>query len=142
MPSRILVPVDGSPQSRKALKYAFSHYGDATIQVLNVKDPLEMGYAADPMGGAYWEGWVEYAEEHAEAVIQEAEEIAADYDATVETAVEMGPPARTIVAFADDHEVDAIVMGSHGRTGVSRILLGSVAETVVRRAPVPVTVVR
>jgi nucleotide-binding universal stress UspA family protein len=44
--------------------------------------------------------------------------------------------------LAEDHDVDGIVMGSHGRSGISRVLLGSVAETAVRRAPCPVTIVR
>ena len=60
----------------------------------------------------------------------------------VERALEVGRPTRTIVEYADEHDIDQIVMGSHGRSGMSRILLGSVAEIVVRRATVPVTVVR
>lgn len=136
MATRILVPVDGSPQSREALKHALTHHPDGQIIALHVKDPLEMGYAADPMGGGYWEGWAEYAEEHAERVLQEASELAEAEDVEIETAVEMGPPARTIVDYAEEHAVDTIVMGSHGRSGVSRILLGSVAETVVDRKSV------
>ena len=62
--------------------------------------------------------------------------------ATVETVTEFGEPARVIGEYAGDHDVDLIVMGCHGRSTVSRILLGDVAGTVVRRAPVPVTVVR
>jgi nucleotide-binding universal stress UspA family protein len=46
------------------------------------------------------------------------------------------------VDYAAEHDIDHIVVGSHGRTGASRILLGSVAETVARRSPVPVTIVR
>ena len=49
---------------------------------------------------------------------------------------------REIIGFAEDNDVSHIVIGSHGRTGASRVLLGSVAQTVVRRAPTPVTVVR
>jgi nucleotide-binding universal stress UspA family protein len=55
---------------------------------------------------------------------------------------EIGRPSRAIVEYAEEHDIDHIVMGSHGRSGVTRILLGSVAETVVRRSPVPVTIVR
>lgn len=53
-----------------------------------------------------------------------------------------GPPSETIVRYAEDHGHDLIVLGSHGRTGLSRWLLGSVAEQVVRRASCPVLVVR
>jgi len=52
-----------------------------------------------------------------------------------------GRPADAITAYADDHDIDAIVMGSRGRSGVSRVLLGSVAGTVVQDSSVPVTVV-
>lgn len=55
---------------------------------------------------------------------------------------EFGRPARTIVEYVEDHDVDHVVVGSHGRSGLSRTLLGSVAERVVRRSSVPVTVVR
>jgi len=68
--------------------------------------------------------------------------LAADSDADLETERTVGDPAREIVDYAEDHEIDQIVMGSHGRTGATRLLLGSVAELVVRRSPVPVTVVR
>jgi nucleotide-binding universal stress UspA family protein len=59
--------------------------------------------------------------------------LGSDLDAV--TAVLTGPPAREIVQYARRQHVDLIVMGTHGRTGVSRALLGSVAEAVVRRAP-------
>jgi nucleotide-binding universal stress UspA family protein len=53
-----------------------------------------------------------------------------------------GQAANAIVAYAEDHDVDRIVVGSHGRRGLSRFLLGSVAERVARRAPGSVTIVR
>jgi nucleotide-binding universal stress UspA family protein len=48
---------------------------------------------------------------------------------------------RTVLEYADDHGIDQIVLGSHGRSGIDRMLLGSVAETVTRRARIPVTVI-
>ncbi|PSQ23605.1 universal stress protein UspA, partial [Halobacteriales archaeon QS_9_67_17] len=77
----------------------------------------------------------------AEELFAEARD-AAPESVTLETATEMGQPARTIVDYADDNDIDEIVIGSHGRQGISRVLLGSVAENVVRRADMPVTVVR
>jgi nucleotide-binding universal stress UspA family protein len=53
----------------------------------------------------------------------------------------LGDPAEEIVRYAHEHEVDLIVMGTHGREGVMRMVIGSVAETVVRRAPCPVLTV-
>ena len=70
------------------------------------------------------------------------EEVTDAYDATFATETVVGRPARTIVDYAEQEDVDAVVIGSHGGEAVGRVLLGSVAETVVRRSPVPVTVVR
>jgi nucleotide-binding universal stress UspA family protein len=59
-----------------------------------------------------------------------------------EAAVETGQAARTINEFVENNDVDHVVIGSHGREGVSRVLLGSVSEKVARRSTVPVTIVR
>jgi len=142
MTEKILVPTDGSPQSDAALEYALEEFTDQNITLLNVIDPVDAGYSA-PVGlpgGS--EEWFENAKENSEAMFEEAQTVADDYGVTLEFATEMGRPSQTIVEFAEEEEFDQIVMGSHGRSGVSRILLGSVAETVVRRASMPVTVVR
>ena len=60
----------------------------------------------------------------------------------VVTAVRWGSPVETIVAYAIDHHVDLIVIATHGRTGLSHVLLGSVAERIVREAPCPVLTLR
>jgi len=65
---------------------------------------------------------------------------ATDTDVNLETVI--GDPAEELLAYADEHDINHIVVGSSGRGGVSRVLLGSVAETVARRAAVPVTIVR
>ena len=142
MADRVLVPIDGSEQAWNALEYAIRERPDDEIVVLNVINPMEGVYATDAMGGDYWEGWYDNAEERAERLFEEARDVAGGMDASVETASATGQPARTIVEYAEEHDVDHIVIGSHGRSGVSRILLGSVAESVVRRANVPVTIVR
>jgi nucleotide-binding universal stress UspA family protein len=142
MSKRVLVPMDGSPQSDKALDHVLTEYPDAEITILHVIDPVDAGYAADPMGGDYWEGWYEFAEDRADNIFEAARDQAAANDREIETVQDMGPPARLIVGYAEENGIDHIVMGSHGRKGVARVLLGSVAETVVRRASMPVTVVR
>jgi len=142
MSKRVLVPLDGSPQSSDALEHALEEFADDEITVFHVIDPIDAGYNA-PVGlpgGS--EEWYEGAKDEAEALFEEAQKVADEYDITLKNATEMGRPSRTIVEYADDEGFDHIVMGSHGRSGVSRILLGSVAETVVRRATVPITVVR
>jgi nucleotide-binding universal stress UspA family protein len=142
MSKRVLVPIDGSAQSDDALEYALAEFPDAEFTVVHVIDPIDAGYSA-PVGipgGS--EEWYESAKEESEALFADAQEVADEHGVTLDSVTEMGRPSRTIVEYAEEEGFDQIVMGSHGRSGVSRILLGSVAETVVRRATVPVTVVR
>ncbi|WP_137284834.1 universal stress protein [Halorussus salinisoli] len=142
MTKQIIVPIDGSPQSDDALDYALEEFAGHDITVLHVIDPIDAGYSAPVGMPGGSEEWYENAQKESEALFEEAQEVADEYGVTLDTATELGRPARTIVGYADDEGFDQIVMGSHGRSGVSRILLGSVAETVVRRATMPVTVVR
>ena len=143
MARNVLVPVDDSDPSSDALEFATDHYPDATITALHVVDPTDF-----PVGG--FESGVmtdidqvrENQERHAEDLLEGVRERLTDAGVDVRTAIESGKPSNAIVEYADEHDVDLIAIGSHGRTGASRVLLGSVAETVVRRSPVPVTVIR
>jgi nucleotide-binding universal stress UspA family protein len=133
MDKRILVTVDGSD----------GEFPDATLVLLHVINPAEAGYSAQASVPSFSEQWYEQQESAAAELFDRLEEtIAGIGKSEVERALEVGRPTKTIVEYADEHDIDHIVMGSHGRSGVSRILLGSVAEIVVRRASVPVTVVR
>lgn len=140
--TKILVPVDGSEQSKEALEYALEHFEDTEITAINVIDPIEAGYTAQATVPGYSEEWFEQAKDAAEELFDEAQQIADEYDKDIKTTTEVGRPSRAIVDYGEENDFDHIVMGSHGRSGVSRILLGSVAESVVRRSPVPVTIVR
>jgi nucleotide-binding universal stress UspA family protein len=143
MTRKVLVPIDGSSQSWEALEHAFEEFDDPEITVLNVVDPIEAGYSSEATAVGYAEEWFEQAKESAEGLFEEAQERADEHGIDLETAVEVGRPARTIVDYVDEsEEIDYIVIGSHGRSGVSRVLLGSVAESVVRRSSVPVTIIR
>lgn len=136
---RVLVPVDDSDYAQRAAELAAELFPGGTLVLLHVVNPAETGFAAEATIPTFPEGWYEEAVERAERIF---ETIGATVDANVDTEVKVGQPTQTIVEYADDAGVDHIVMGSHGRKGVSRVLLGSVAESVMRRAPVPVTVVR
>ena len=140
---RILIPYDGSEQAKAALEHAASEHADDEFVLLHVLDFVESGYNAAPEAAlaGYWDEWYDQAEASGEELLEDA---AADLENDVETDLVVGQPARAIVEYINDgdNEIDAVVIGSHGRDGLSRILLGSVAETVVRRSPVPVTVVR
>ncbi|WP_341850678.1 universal stress protein [Natronococcus wangiae] len=81
-------------------------------------------------------------ESEAEEILTDVKKVAEQQDANLDAETIVGSSARAIVQYAEEHDIDHIVLGSHGRTGTSRVLLGSVAETVARRAPVPVTIVR
>ncbi len=148
MARHLLVPVDGSPLSERALAYAFDAHDDPSVTALHVIDPGDPGYGSsidtdvrtEPAHGS--EEWYERAEAAEERLFESAHELATDYDAEFSTESRVGEPAREIVDYAQEGAFDAIVMGSHGRTGPTRLLLGSTAELVVGRAPVTVTVVR
>ncbi|ELY45446.1 universal stress protein [Natronorubrum tibetense] len=141
MNDRILVPYDGSPPSEKALEYTFEMFTDPEVTALYVV-PTPEGYWAAFEDSEDRIPNVDEARERGREILTEAESIASDHDATLDTEVVLGKPNRIIVDRAEHEDYDTIVIGSHGREGVSRVLLGSVAETVVSRAPIPVLVVR
>ena len=136
----VLVPYDGSQPAQQAVEYAVANWDTEQIVLLRVIEfadgSLEAG--VDLIKERLKESREERAAELSEELLETLNGSTVDYD--VETVV--GKPAREIVGYAEATDVEAIVIGSHGRTGASRVLLGSVAQTVVRRAPVPVTVVR
>ncbi|MFW6152843.1 MAG: universal stress protein [Halobacteriota archaeon] len=140
MNTTILIAYDGSAPAERAVLFANSHFDDARYVLVTVVDPYERLY------GAY--GSVDLDTVAGRDPTASGEELLAeardqlDPDAEVELVVGVGRPAHAILAEADEHDVDHIVIGSHGRSGTERLLLGSVAETVLRRATVPVTVVR
>jgi nucleotide-binding universal stress UspA family protein len=136
----VLVPIDDSPLARRALDFASTEHPGADLTILHAVDYVEESYGAEMLVGS--EELRNRAREEAEELLAEARERTADHAGAVETVTKFGDPARTINDYADEHDVDLIVMGCHGRSVVSRVLLGSVAGVVVRRAPVPVTVVR
>ncbi|MFD1562293.1 universal stress protein [Haloarchaeobius amylolyticus] len=148
MPQNLLVPFDGSPLSKRALEYAFDEYDDVSVVVLHVIDPTDPGYSSvidvdvrnEPLHGS--KDWYDRAHEVEAQLFDEARELAADADGEITTESAVGDPAREIVDYAEANDIDEIVIGSHGRSETSRTLLGSVAELVVRRSPVSVSVVR
>jgi len=146
-PDHVLVPLDGSPLSFDALRHTLSEFPGASITVLHVIDLFDPGYGVgdadttyEPMVGS--DEWYAKVEDRAEELLDEASQLAADHGREVETVSEIGEPGRVIVDYAAEQPVDHVVVGTHGRPDAERSLFGSVADTVVRRAPVPVTVVR
>jgi len=142
MGQKILVPVDGSQRSKDGLEYGFEQFPDAEITALHVRSVEEIGDLGlfSGLGGGPEES--EELKEISQEVLDEAREIAGEHDAEITTDSIRGRPDRSIVKYADENGFDLVIMGSHGREGARRVLLGSVAENVVRRSPVPVLVVR
>ena len=141
MTRSILVPVDGSNCSKQALEYALEHYPDDDVTAFHVisAGTGDLGSFAGMTGDLPDS---ERMEERAEEVLEEATAIADEHGVDVATRTGRGRPDRAIVALIEDEEYDLVVMGSHGRDNVRKMLLGSVAEKVVRRAPSPVVIVR
>lgn len=146
MYERILVPTDGSEASRRALAEALDLAAStgAVIHALYVVDTSTAGWAGlgDEEFGAGVGRVVEFFEEEGEAVLARTEEAGEAAGVEVVPVIEEGTPYRTILAYVDETDVDLVVMGTHGRRGLDRFILGSTTERVVRRATVPVLTVR
>lgn len=150
MVKRILVAVDGSTEATEALAFAATEWPDADLTALHVINPANSTTGAEGGFPGAVDQWYDSAKQRGERILREATEAV---DREVDTRLEVGRPTATILAVAggeatveneeDDAEpFDHVVLASRGRTGLSRVVLGSVAEGVVRRAEVPVTVVR
>lgn len=136
----VLVAYDGSDPAQRAVERAIDRHGDDEIVLLRVVEVADssLGAGVDLLQ----ERLKEEREETAVDVSGDLLDRMDDEDVDYRTETAFGRPAREIVSYAEDHDVDEIVIGSHGREGVTRVLLGSVAEDVVRRAPTTVSVVR
>jgi nucleotide-binding universal stress UspA family protein len=133
----VLVTTDGSDEADAAVPHAIDlaeKYG-ARLHVLSVVDVrpwskgVERSMVVDDLG--------EEAEDDVGAVADRAR----DHGLEVATTVEPGIPHGEILDYVDDRDVDLVVMGTHGRTGIGHALLGSVAEKVVRHSTAPVLTV-
>lgn len=137
---RILVPVDFSEPSHLALDHAKElamTYG-AEINLLHVVEDLMLptAYGVEPIGFSV----PDIVDNSEDALRQLAEEEIGYEHVVVESLP--GYPSTTILDYIDERDVDLVVIATHGRTGIDRLLLGSVAEKVVRRAPCPVFTVK
>lgn len=139
MVSRVLVPMDDSEMADAALEFALSAFPSAAVTVLHVAGG-PTSYMGEAMSLAVADDVDAAVADRAEPVFERARAIADDNDRKIVTEVELGSPAKTIITHAEGF--DLVVLGSHSSSLASRLLLGNVAETVARDAPVPVTIVR
>ncbi|UPW01454.1 universal stress protein [Halorussus gelatinilyticus] len=139
MYDRILVPTDGSEQHAVVTQAMnLAELADATVHALYVVDERALDYQPSESGR---EETRDARREEGEAATQHVAEAGEDRGVEVVTAIEEGTPAQAIVEYADAEDVDVVVMGTHGRSGVDRYVLGSVTEQVVRTSEVPVLTV-
>lgn len=135
----ILLPTDGSDGMDEIIDHAISlaRTHDATLHTIYV---VNTGSLSDLPVDSSWEGLNQALTDEGERALQDIEDRA--NDVPVESNLVDGSPAKEIVEYASSAGCDVIVMGTHGRSGVDRLLLGSVAERVVRSSEVPVLTIR
>jgi universal stress protein A len=140
----ILAPTDFSAHSEQAVRYAcrLAERLGSELHLLHVlsevlpagPDPLLM-----PVMPAQF---YKESEDRAQETLKHSLDAGWGKPAAVVRAVKWGSPVESIVSYADDHRIELIIIATHGRTGLSHVLLGSVAERIVREAPCPVLTIR
>jgi nucleotide-binding universal stress UspA family protein len=137
---RVLVPTDGSDIAERAVDHAvaIADAFDGELHALSVVDVAAAGGEMDMVPTA---SVIEALTERGEAAVEAVAEDGSDAGIEVVTEVQQGFPGSGVLRYAREHEVDIVVMGTHGRTGLGRVLLGSTTERLVRRAEMPVCAV-
>lgn len=140
----ILVPTDGSDGANVGAKHGIglaATFG-ADLHALSVLNTREIDPSLSMLGSSDLSDQEQLLEDETERVVDRVASRARTYHSgRVTTATERGIPSQRIVEYAETHDIDLIVMGTHGRTGLERALLGSVAEKTLRTASVPVVAV-
>jgi len=137
----VLFPTDFSHDNDAALEYAstLAKESGATLHIFHVYDATNLSVATGEASYLYavsWEEELEAARKKLGTIRPTTAGVHHEHHCVV------GQPDEEIVTFADERKVDLIVMSSHGRSGFSRLLMGSVAESVMRRASCPVLIVK
>ena len=141
MYDKILVPTDGSEGTQKAVDHALrvaEKFGSElhVIYVINTS-----AYSTLP-AEANWESVTSALRKEGRAATKGIIEEAEDRGIKVERSILEGVPHKEILHYIDDNGIDLVVMGTHGKTGLDRFLLGSVTEKVVRSCDIPVLTVK
>lgn len=140
----ILAPTDFSPHSEVGLRYACSlaeRFG-AKLHVLHILSEV-VPVGPDPMiAPVLPPEYYSESEAQSREALKDALKPEWGRPVAVETAVKWGNPVEVVIEYARNMQVDLIVIATHGRTGLSHVLLGSVAERIVREGPCPVLTIR
>ncbi len=137
---KILCPIDFSAPSRNALRYAseFAKAMNAKITVMHVIQPQPIAADVNVPYVPLEVDLEKNAREELEHLVKET----VQEGVLVEQIIAFGLPSDCVIAQAKKENVDLIILGTHGRTGISRLLMGSTAESVIRHAACPVLVVK
>src|SRR6056297_424103 len=130
----ILVPTDGSQGAKAALEHGIeiASKWDATLHALYVVDTRLA--RSGPL--------LKTLRDEGRKALRDVEVTGTQAGLTVVAEIVEGNPHEEILDYASEHGTDMVIMGTHGRTGLDRVVMGSVAERVVRRSPVPILTVR
>lgn len=139
---RVLIATDGSEAVRPAVETAIelAETHEAALHVLYIVDqPPTVSGTGEGVPGL--DNLLDALEKAGQEATGEIAARADDRGIEATTAVRRGNPHDDILAYAEEHDIDLIVMGTHGRTGIKRALLGSVTEDIVRHSEIPVLTV-
>ena len=140
----ILVPLDGSDFSFRAAKYAIKFAALSSANLVCVHSVVSLPYAGYATTGVIIKQYIDDSREEAEKWYKEVGTLAANEGVKVigETILDVSSVADSIIDYAEKRNADMIVIGTKGRTGLKRLVLGSVATGVIGHATCPVLVVR
>ena len=140
---KILIAVDGSPYSIKAVKHVIKHFdwfsAPPELHLLHVKLPLPPGRARSFLGNDVVD---KYFREESEAALAPSEKLLRKKDIPFRTGYKVGDIANEIQAYVKKNKIDMIVMGSHGHSALTNLVMGSTATKVLASTDVPVLIVR
>ncbi|HJH32772.1 MAG TPA: universal stress protein [Methanosarcinaceae archaeon] len=138
---KILIATDGSEPNKKAVLYGIelARLSDAKLYIVYVVDTA--AFASIPMDSG-WEIMYELLQKEGTEAIQQIVDDAKVSGIGVESSLLEGHPSQEIIEFTQDNDIDLIVLGTLGKSGLNRFLLGSVAEKITRNSRIPVLVVR
>jgi len=139
---KILIATDGSENAEKAAAYGIdvAQATGAKVYALYVISTEHAGTARTVMG--WTDAFEEYLANKGGVATGYVQNLAKECGLTVEPVYLRGSPAEKILEYAEGNDIDLIVMGTQGLTGVKRFLIGSVAENVLRHSKVPVMIIR
>ncbi|HLB72254.1 MAG: universal stress protein [Candidatus Methanoperedens sp.] len=139
--AKILIATDGSEYTKKAIDYGVDLAKSLGAKLYAAYIVDTAAFASIPMDAA-WESMYGLLRQEGDEATKYVEEKATSEGLEIERVTIEGHPAEEIIKYADKNSIDLIVMGTLGKSGLDRFLLGSVAEKVVRTSKIPVLVVR